>query len=352
MQMSKDAQSARLTSAPGSRAGSIEMPPWCMFALGGVITFFFVYIGIARPAAREMEAMRAQIGSMERTVAKIAGQSRTIAKTNGILAQLVAQSEQAIAAAGALDEMQHLHDRIVNESTSLRTAKDAVNQLAAIKDDVIYEARNVQSAKATLDEIHTLHDEVIGTVEQIGAARMACNDMASLEDELILQGNDVSQARDSLDALVSLRYDLENETLDLSETQERVDELVRLQETVLSQTGKLADAIETLELASDLQIQFQEASSTFGRIRTWLVEVVTMESLIKRAMHTLEPITALGNLNRVDDIQLRNAARAVIQKNQVRVAERPVYEMSDSSTAAETAVDGMDWNFFDEVELD
>ena len=59
-----------------------------------------------------------------------------------------------------------------------------------------------------------------------------------------------------------------------------------------------------------------------GEWRTWLTELVLMEPTIRRAMESLEPLTALGNLRRVSPDELRQAARAVREHREQEIARQ------------------------------
>jgi hypothetical protein len=56
-----------------------------------------------------------------------------------------------------------------------------------------------------------------------------------------------------------------------------------------------------------------------------MVEVVAMEPMLKRVQQTLEPLTELGNLRRLDADQLRQVARQFTQSAGHQLARSPGY---------------------------
>ena len=98
--------------------------------------------------------------------------------------------------------------------------------------------------------------------------------------------------------------------------------MIALKDSIIAQTANLAEAIETLELAADLDHQVQQAVAAFGKMRHALVEILAFEPGIQRALVILEPLTALGNLRHISGAELRDVARLVRDQHKA-MAERP-----------------------------
>ena len=133
-----------------------------------------------------------------------------------------------------------------------------------------------------------------------------------------------------------MQHNLGAEYVEISLAQDRMDDLLSLKNTIINQTTNLADAIETLELSSDLAFQFREASNSFQQIRHWMIEVVSTGPMLDRAKRTLEPLTEITSLSRLNPRQLRAVARNLTQGFQI--ASKPVdatYDTSDLDIEAE-----------------
>lgn len=285
------------------------LPTWCAFALGGIITFLFVYIGIARPAAREMSLMRRQMSTLEQSVWEVAGQKETAASTNQLLGLLNEQRDQAIAAKRSLIEMRNLHSEIIAQSTEIQNAMAAASQLGSLKDVLLANSERADKAAEVLSVSEDLYHRLATGADSTDQAVQASEDLFALRTSLIDDGSEVAEAQDNL------------------------EELVALKDTVVNQTGNLADAIETLELTTELGVRFHEAALSFNSIRHWMVEIVAMEPMLQRCRKTLEPLTELSSLDRMSPNRLREVARAMTSGAGTHIATKPLDLISDEDAA-------------------
>lgn len=297
------------------------LPTWCAFALGGVITFLFVYIGIARPAAREMALMRRQMSTLEQSVWEVAGQKETAASTNELLGLLSDQREQLISAKESLAAMKKLHASIIEESIEVNNAIAAASQLGSLKDVLLANSERASEAAEVLSLSEDLYHRLATGAESTELAIDASEDLFSLRSGLIQQGQEVAQAQD------------------------RLDDLVALKDAVVDQTNDLADAVETLELTRQLNVRFHQAAMSLDSIRHWMVEIVAMEPMLQRAQKTLEPLTELTSLDRLNPNRVREIARALTQGYTAQVASKP-----EPLIAGDSQDDAFDFDFdIDEI---
>jgi DNA repair exonuclease SbcCD ATPase subunit len=300
----------KLLALWGARA---ELPAWCSFALGGIVTFLFVYIGIARPAALEMARLRFQIESLQQSVSAMVGQTEAATRTNSLLGLLTEQRQLTAAAEASVKQIQQLHHEIRGEAQRLGRAQEALEALSALAQDVSCVADEAQVSADALALIESLHARLAQASESTGDAQRSSDQLVALQEELIYYGHEFPSARASLDELCAVCELLHAKGDRVKTAHQRAESLVALKDGIIAQTRNLAGAIETLELTSDLDRQFHEAAALFGRFRAWMVELVLLEPTIERAMQTLLPLTELGNLRRLSDDQLRAAARTISQ---------------------------------------
>ena len=121
-------------------AGQPPLPTWCAFALGGIVTFLFVYVGIGRPAAHELAQLRRQIGTLSKACGRWLAREKAARSTNDLLSQLREQKAQAALAARSLGRIKQLHAQLLAESNRVEQAMVAVSQLGAIKDMLLSNA--------------------------------------------------------------------------------------------------------------------------------------------------------------------------------------------------------------------
>lgn len=289
------------------------LPTWCAFALGGIVTFLFVYIGVGRPAAHELSLLRRQMNTLEQSVWEVAGQEDTVASTNELLGLLNDQREQMREAKETLVEMRRLHEQLAAEAQRVQTAMVAVSQLGSLKDMLLSNADRAEQAAAVLSVSEDLYHRLATAADTTALAVQAGDDLLTLRRDLVNGCGDIGLARENLADLVHIRAALGAEGEDVALAQDRVTDLISLKDSVVAQTDNLADAIETLELTSELGVRFHEAALSFEQIRHWMVEVVAVQPMLQQTKAAIEPLLELTNLRRMAPQQLRQIARMVTQ---------------------------------------
>ncbi len=304
-------------------AGQPPLPTWCAFALGGIVTFLFVYVGIGRPAAHELAQLRRQMGTLEQSVWEVAGQEKAARSTNDLLSQLREQKAQAAAAREALAEIKQLHAQLLAESNRVEQAMVAVSQLGAIKDMLLSNADRADQAAAVLAVSEDLQHRLANAADSTELALEASHDLLDLQADLLAGSQQSATAHATLDQLIEIRARLDLESLEVAEAQDQVTELISLKDKVVSQTKDLKGAIETLELTNELGLRFHEAALSFEQIRHWMIEVTALEPMLQRAKATLDPLLEMGNLERLSPDALRSLARQLCQQGPTMLARKP-----------------------------
>lgn len=239
--------------------------------------------------------------------------------------RLIGQYNYIISAQSVLAEFARLRELAAAEAPRISEARRTLESLIELESRTLGEQDRASQAVAALDQFRQLGDRVIAGAEQASQARDAADELLALK-ETILCGADFEQpgrAREALDELIKLRERLHGQADSLAAAQAGLDGLLSLKDRVLAQTGDLADAVETLELTSDLHRQLQDAMRQFEGVRRWLVEIVLIEPTVERTMNALKPLTDLANLRRLSPSELRHAARVVAGERDARLAEKP-----------------------------
>ena len=145
--------SEQITDYTSVQRGGADMPGWCAFAIGGIVTFLFVYIGIARPAAQELSRMRSQIRLMEESLATVVGHQDAVGKATGLLAELAEQSDRYAAADEALNQIAHVQGRLGAISQQSRYVNEVLSQFMAVHEDMIRVAENKADVSRAIAEV-------------------------------------------------------------------------------------------------------------------------------------------------------------------------------------------------------
>ncbi|MEM7314414.1 MAG: hypothetical protein AAF497_14800 [Planctomycetota bacterium] len=310
-----------------------DLPTWCAFALGGIVTFLFVYIGIARPAAREMAMMRRQMSMLEQSVWEVSGHRKDAKEAANLLDHLNKQHDALDNAKRTLEEIRQLNVQLAAESERVQSAMLAVSQLASLKDMLLANADRVDQAGEVLSASEEIYHRLATNVSTVASAEEAAYGLIAIQTNLLNNASSVAHARNVADRVFDISDILAEGSGELDVAEDRVMELVTLKNAVVSQTGDLADAIETLELTADMQRRFHDAALSFDEIRHWLVEVVATEPLLQRTRQSIEPLLEITNLRHLAPQQLRQLASLVSQQNQAKIALKP--ESKDATLTAD-----------------
>lgn len=297
---------------------------------------------------RQIEDGRASIESIKRLNEELETETAKLSKAFASLDQLIniknrvlKQSETNPMAQSNLDQMVALQDRISNNSEGTQHAFVAVNGLLRLRDTAKIEIESVDSAITSVRQLGELKREVIEKGDSVVTAREQLSDLVALKNDLYEEASNIPEARKVADDLLSLKNEMRSKaavqqadqlialrntlsSIDSTSAKSNLEQLVGLQDTLNSQTKQVSEAVQTLELLTDLGDQLKEQVDATSSMRKSLMEIVLLESTVHRVARVLEPLTQLGNLRRLSDDELREAARSVIDARQSRVARRPV----------------------------
>ena len=342
---------------------------WYLLLFVVIVTLFAIHWGFVRPTSLQLTKLRRYVTSLEQSIADLNGQRENAATTASLLNELVRQGRATSDAAIALSEMRDLHRQLVHEADQLRSARQALEKLTELRTDVARHVSLIEATRRTLTSIQGLHQQVCRTaieaeeaqlaVEQLDLlrdglvesiqkmeeadpllasvdalhrrlasaadrtrqARVVSDNLLAIEEDLLNRGGDAEVAQLALNDLIDLRHQVEAQATKIEKADTTLDQLLQLQDSVLAQSDSVVDAIETLELSVDMQKQMQRARHTFDGIRRMMTEVVIMEPMVRQAMQSLQPLTALGNLRRLSVAELRVAANIVSHRRHALVTE-------------------------------
>lgn len=231
----------------------------------------------------------------------------------------------------AVQEFGKLKQQIIDSGDGLDVAQDHVAALAAIKNDVFNEAANVPAAHEAARNMIALKNDINEKADGLDTAKETAQELFSLKDSVVSNGGNTETAFANTERLFTLRDALIAET-DLDSAEGNLNRLVGIQDTLNRQTVEVADAVETLEVLTDLNDELQDQVATIDGMRKSLLDVVLMESTVRRVAGILEPLAELSNLRRLSNSEVREAARTIMDQRNSRLAARP--DESDSKSSS------------------
>jgi len=202
-------------------------------------------------------------------------------------------------------------------------AQDIVGEFAAVKTQLLNEADDLDVARDAAEELISLKNGLNSESEDVLDAQQVAEDLYILKNTIVEHGGNSETAFENTDRLFTLRDTL-NSDMDLNSAENNLGRLVVLQDTLNGQTREVADALETLEVLTDLGEELQGQVAVLGEMRKSLLDIVLMESTIRKVATVLEPLAELYNVRRMGKSELREAARTVIENRSSRIAGRSV----------------------------
>lgn len=299
----------------------------------------------ASEALAEIKALQTQLvsGQGATAEARTAVSALTSLRREALDAQADSQD-----VALALDNLQSLQDRLIGQYHSivnanatlaefarLRTlaeaegprtadARRALESLIELESRTLAERERADQAVASLERWEGLNELLIHSADKTAEAREVGEELVAIK-ETILCGSDAIKpqlARETLEELVKIRERLSGQAAEIAAAQAGLEGLLSLKDRILARTSDLADAVETLELAGDLNRQLQDAMRQFESVRRCLVEIVMLEPTVEHAVAALKPLADLANLRRLSPAELRQAAQVIADDRAARVAAK------------------------------
>ena len=241
--------------------------------------------GFLKPAGRQLEEMRQQITSLEKTVAKLSKKHGAASEAMNLLDVLSKQSNINKSATDSLARIADLHNRLVAEAGNLQAAHEAIGEFGKIRDSVATNSRMLKQASLTLqstaalqqdllvqanglenaenalhhlssfrvrmiravdqlvdaepivEEVATLHRQMCDLAVSTEEASAVADDVRYLNDSLAAEGASVGRAEVVLNDLIRMRTRIDSEATDVARTHQRLDRLVDLKDAVLAEPG-------------------------------------------------------------------------------------------------------------------
>lgn len=231
------------------------------------------------------------------------------------------QADSAIAAQKSLESLIHLKQTAVDEAPQLAAAQAALTALADLKSRVLSQKADLDRVREVVDDWTQMQQRLADSAVQSSQARTTGEELLDLAADLERRG-DVGPAREALDGLSGIRERLEGEGANVDAAEDRLGGLLALKDKVLAQTENLAEAVETLELVTDLGSEIEQAAQAIGRMRSSIVEVILLEPTIRQAVSSLQPITELANLRRLSGNDLRAVVRQLQDRRAAELAAK------------------------------
>jgi archaellum component FlaC len=334
---------------------------WGVFLAGLVVGFVGVYLVAAQPLMSQIESLENRVTAMTSDMDALVGMRDQAWETNNLLAGLVSQQKQILEARNTLKEIRALrqeiqvesqrcgelsaaladiarvHDIIIDQRPVTSVATSALSDLAAVQRRLIDEHSGTASAiqaldglaqtKTAVNELLSVKNTIINQSRDIPAARSAVNDLAAMKSRIVSEANSVAAAQSEFNKFVQLRDRVVDSGRDIEPAMAALDGLMKMKTELLNATPDVADALQNLELFNDFQQEFGDRVKALVAMRSSLMEIVLLETTVQKVARILEPLIQIGNVRRLNDAELRDAARVILEKRGERYGDKRSNEM-------------------------
>ncbi len=311
-------------------------------------------ITVRRTLLRELAAVRQELSGVESRLQSLVSVKDQAWETNDLLSALTAQKRQLDSARSALASVREFRRQVEIEAQNTGEAVAALDGIVKSQQLVREAGRDIEQTDVTLQKVANLQTKLLEnsagvesaqrnaaelialkqTIQAVGdaeAAQQTAEQLVALRDSLHTDAKQTEQAQEQAAKLLALRDDLAKSASDTETAEQNWVALRKLEADMLGAGKGITDAIETLELLTDLSDELRMQSQVVAGVRRSLMDVAALETTVGRVMRVLEPLAELKNLSRMSEAEVRSAARAIIdQRTKLSRRDDPLTETSPS----------------------
>ena len=266
--------------------------------------------------------------------------------------QTIEQGQTIEPATAALTQLAQVRDLAITTGQKTDAALQAISGLATVTQAATLAGEKTDFAVASIQGLGDLQTAVIAQHDQTSEARVQLTEMAAVQQSLIAQDASTTSAANAVTSLTNLKAQIAEGVPGIEQAQTNANQLVVLNQTLNSQTQvdaakqnltglieieqslagqskQIADSVESLQLLTGLQGEFNDQMAQLEEIQRGFTELLLMESAIGRAVKMVQPLAELGNLRRNSEPEIRAVAREIVNRRELRMAaESSKYEGS------------------------
>lgn len=271
------------------------------------------------------------VASLDRIVElqkRVVGQSESVVAVEQVLSDIVKLHERLLsekqaqdAAVASLNRVSELHKQVRDASKDADVAAVEVQKLGDLRTKVLENSAGVEQAQRGAAELLALKDTV-RRADDLAAVQVTANKLLALRDSLRSEDDSTEQSQTHAKQLLSLRDELAANAEDTQLAQKNWASVLKLEAGLKSAGSDISNAIETLELLTDLGTELRLQTQSLTGVRQTMTEIAMMETTIGRVLRVLEPLAQLKNLTRLSEVEVRAAARAILDQRNSKLSRR------------------------------
>jgi DNA repair exonuclease SbcCD ATPase subunit len=265
----------------------------------------------------------------------IAGKDRTTAAGEQLAAMEALQqaildgAEGTEVADASLQGIVALQNRLIASSGNYEQASEGAARMADLAQRVIAESDDVAAAAEKFNQFVGLRDSVVAASEKLPDAQAGIQGLAALRTDVLGASEQLQASLDNARQLNELNAMLSGEAERIATARQNLQALLTIQQQLATATEQVTAAVQNFEILNEFQEEVSLHIRSLEALRRTLLEIAMMETTIGRVARTIEPLTQIGNLRRLGDEEVREAARVILDRRMNR------FSQADSTTVSE-----------------
>ena len=280
---------------------------------------------------REAESSSVALAALDRisTVQDrlVAGQQQTleaatqVTKLDELLTSLIKGGENTEVAHNSIDGIMALQNRVIAASNNYEQASEGVTNLADLTQRMAAQSEELKIASARFDEFVGLTHSIQVAAINLESAKTTVAEISTLQNELVASGETLTIAQNNARGLVAMQGTLSGDSQKLEMSRQNLDSLIAMGASLSTQSQQVAEAIQNLEIMDDFRTELAVHVKSLDGVRRTMMDIAMMESTLSRVAKVVEPLTQIGNLRRLSDDEMREAARVILDRRVTRFSQ-------------------------------
>jgi len=257
----------------------------------------------------------------------ISGRDRTIAAGEQLSAMEALQqsildgAEGTQVADASLQGIVALQNRLIASSGNYEQASKGAARMADLAQRVIAESDEVAVAAEKFNQFVGLRDSVVAASENLPQAAAGIHGLADLRTSVLGASEQLQASLDNARQLNELNAMLGGEAERIATAQRNLQALLNIQQQLATATEQVTAAVQNFEILNEFQAEVSLHIRSLESLRRTLLEIAMMETTLGRVARTIEPLTQIGNLRRLGDEEVREAARVILDRRTNRYSQ-------------------------------
>jgi DNA repair exonuclease SbcCD ATPase subunit len=225
-----------------------------------------------------------------------------------------------------------LQNRLIASSGNYEQASQGAANMADLAQRVIAQTDDVTAAAEKFNQFVGLRDSVIAAADKLPAAQAGIQELAQLRTDVLNASEQIAAARDNARQLTDLNNSLSGQAEQIASARQNLQSLLTIQQQLATATEQVTAAVQNFEILNEFHDEAKVHIQSLETLRRTLLEIAMMETTLGRVARTIEPLTQIGNLRRLGDDEVREAARVILDRRMSR------YSQADTAGETDAAV--------------